>query len=268
MHKNVTEYGILLHELLFPFVQPSITVTERKTSCFRSYRNTAQFAYLVTPKKEIDSLETIFQNRDILIITFLSAFLFWSLSFLDRIAPSFFSQEMRFLYILSIPAVLLIVFIIGFISLLLIVMAKRRGILPSKPATFGVSLLLSFLIITPLALGLLRYIPRGLPAGSDIRTFDSVIWKSESSTDWKEGISRREEMLKDVIEKILPGKSRQEIETALGPSLNTFYFSSIDKDLIYYLGPERDGFLNIDSEWLLIWIDEDGKFERYMLAND
>ena len=75
-------------------------------------------------------------------------------------------------------------------------------------------------------------------------------------------------MLKDVIEKILPGKSRQEIESALGPSLETHYFSSLDKDLIYYLGPERDGFFTIDSEWLLIWVDEDGKFKRYRIAND
>lgn len=75
-------------------------------------------------------------------------------------------------------------------------------------------------------------------------------------------------MLKEVIEKILPGKSRQDIENALGPSLETPYFSSLDKDLIYYLGPERDGLFNIDSEWLLIWIDEEGNFKRYMIAND
>ena len=75
-------------------------------------------------------------------------------------------------------------------------------------------------------------------------------------------------MLKDVIERILPGKSIQEIESALGPSLDTRYFSSFDKDLIYYLGPERDGLINIDSEWLLIWINEEGKFDRYMITND
>ena len=75
-------------------------------------------------------------------------------------------------------------------------------------------------------------------------------------------------MLKDVVEKILPGKNKQEIESALGPSLETGYFRSLDKDLIYYLGPERDGLFNIDSEWLLIWVDENDKFERYMIAND
>lgn len=75
-------------------------------------------------------------------------------------------------------------------------------------------------------------------------------------------------MLKEVIEKILPGKSRQEIESALGPSIEISYFRELDKDLIYYLGPERDGLFNIDSEWLLIWMDEDGNFRRYMIVND
>ena len=75
-------------------------------------------------------------------------------------------------------------------------------------------------------------------------------------------------MLKDVVEKILPGKNRQEIERVLGPSLETDYFRSPDRDLIYYLGPERDGLFNIDSEWLLIWLDEDDKFKQYIIAND
>ena len=101
-----------------------------------------------------------------------------------------------------------------------------------------------------------------------MKSFDSDIWKSESSTDWNKGISLREQMLKDVVENVLPGKTKQEIENALGPSLETDYFKSVDKDLIYCLGPERDGFFNIDSEWLLIWLDKDGKFERYMIVND
>jgi hypothetical protein len=107
-----------------------------------------------------------------------------------------------------------------------------------------------------------------LPTGSDMKSFDSAIWKSESSTDWNEGISVREQMLKDVVEKVLPGKNRQEIENILGPSLETDYFKSVDRDLIYYLGPERDSFFNIDSEWLLIWLDENAKFKRYTIAND
>ena len=51
-------------------------------------------------------------------------------------------------------------------------------------------------------------------------------------------------------------------------SLKTEYFKTVDKDLIYCLGPERDGFINIDSEWLLIWLGDNGVFKKYIIAND
>lgn len=213
-------------------------------------------------------METILHNRRILIITFSSVFMFYSSSFLPRFAPSLFSREIKFLYFLSIPVILLVTVLFGLISLIRLVTAKRKDNPPSKVSIVGVYLLLSFIILTPITFAVHRYIPRALPAGSDLKSFDSTIWKSESSTDWHEGISVREQMLKDVVERILPGKNRPEIESALGLSLETHYFSSLDKDLIYYLGPERDGLFNIDSEWLLIWLDENGKFMRYMIAND
>ena len=213
-------------------------------------------------------MATILHNRIVLIITFVSVFLFWSVSFLPQFAPSFFSQELKLIYFLSIPVILLVVASFGLISLLRFVIAKRRNDSPSKGSIVGIYLLLSFITLTPVTFAVHCYIPRALPFGSDMKPFDSAIWKSESSTDWNEGISVREQMLTDVVEKVLPGKSRQEIENALGPSLETDYFSSFDKDLIYCLGPERDGLFNIDSEWLLIWLNEDGKFKRYMIAND
>jgi hypothetical protein len=207
-------------------------------------------------------------NRRILIITFLGVFLFWSSSFLPRFAPSFCPEEIKFLYLVSIPVILLIIVLFGLISLIRLVTAKRRDNPPSKVSVVGISLLFSFIILTPLTFAVHRYIPRALPTGSDIKSFDSTVWKSESSTNWNEGISVREQMLKDVVEKVLPGKNRQEIENALGPSLETNYFRSLDKDLIYYLGPERDHLFNIDSEWLLIWLDESDRFKRYRILND
>jgi hypothetical protein len=41
-----------------------------------------------------------------------------------------------------------------------------------------------------------------------------------------------------------------------------------DWDLIYYMGPERSGFIQIDSEWLLVWVGKDGEFARYFVGND
>jgi len=74
-------------------------------------------------------------------------------------------------------------------------------------------------------------------------------------------------MVDDVMRNVLPGKNRQQIEDALGPSLSTQYFGSGGRDLIYVLGRER-GWFGIDSEWLLIWLDAKGVFSRAKLATD
>jgi hypothetical protein len=74
-------------------------------------------------------------------------------------------------------------------------------------------------------------------------------------------------MVDDVMQQVLSGKNRQQIEDALGPSLSTHYFKSSGRDLIYHLGPER-GWFGIDSEWLLIWLDATGRFHRAKLATD
>ena len=66
----------------------------------------------------------------------------------------------------------------------------------------------------------------------------------------------------------LPWKTKSEIEVLLGPSLETPYFASTGRDMIYVLGPERSSYFRIDSEWLLIWLDENGRFHRYTIAND
>ena len=117
-----------------------------------------------------------------------------------------------------------------------------------------------------------------LPTGSKISTFNSKVWKNDNSTEWKtellndqkeSSISAREKMLHDLLYNILPNKNKSEIESILGLSLKTDYFSSMDYDLIYYLGPQRDGYImNIDSEWLLIFLDNQNKFHNYRIMND
>ena len=54
----------------------------------------------------------------------------------------------------------------------------------------------------------------------------------------------------------------------LGPSLDTPYFQRTGRNLIYVLGPERDSYFVIDSEWLLIWLDSAGRFKRYAIYTD
>jgi hypothetical protein len=109
----------------------------------------------------------------------------------------------------------------------------------------------------------------GLPAGPDRRAFDPVEWKADHSSDARDGgPSIRQEMLRDIVTRILPGKTRSDLEELLGPSLVTPYFRDTKRDLIYFLGPERDSYFKIDSEWLLIWLDAQGRFHDYQIATD
>jgi hypothetical protein len=59
--------------------------------------------------------------------------------------------------------------------------------------------------------------------------------------------------------------TRSEVVSLLGPPLDTPYFKGTD--MIYMLGPER-GWLSIDSEWLLIDLDQRGRVASARLATD
>jgi outer membrane protein assembly factor BamE (lipoprotein component of BamABCDE complex) len=81
-------------------------------------------------------------------------------------------------------------------------------------------------------------------------------------------ITPRQKMLGDVVDNVLPGKTRAEIEAILGSPEETSCFANTGRDLIYSTGPERDTPFSIDSEWLLIWLDDQGRFERYAVYRD
>jgi len=72
-------------------------------------------------------------------------------------------------------------------------------------------------------------------------------------------------MLGDVVETVLPGRSRQEIEQLLGPSLDWPAYKNTGRDLTYLLGPQRR-VLSLKYEWLLIWLDRNGRFRRFEVA--
>lgn len=108
-------------------------------------------------------------------------------------------------------------------------------------------------------------LPQRLPK---LIEFDRMVWIDPKSAELVSGdITPRQKMLGNVVEK-LPGKNRQELEALLGPSLDTSYFASTGRDLIYVVGPERDGFFSIDSEWLIIWLDPNGQYQRHAVVVD
>ena len=63
----------------------------------------------------------------------------------------------------------------------------------------------------------------------------------------------------------LDGKSEQEVHAMLGPPTGTNYFA--DWDMVYILGSER-GWISIDSEWLVLDLDEAGQVTTYKIVRD
>lgn len=130
-----------------------------------------------------------------------------------------------------------------------------------RVAFAGISMFVTFL-----ALG--SILPDALPSGSYDESFNRDAWLDPASKpSVPRGATSRQRMLADVIAR-LPHKSRSELEVMLGPSMDTPYFKSTGRDLIYVTGPQRDSFFALDSEWLLIWLDEDGIYQRHAIVTD
>jgi len=120
-----------------------------------------------------------------------------------------------------------------------------------------------------LAFSLRDALPRALPAGSHLQRFDRAVWQDPRSVNPVPGdVTPRQKMLADVVKRVLPGRTRADLEEILGPSRETRFKSSSGCDLVYKLGPQRDSYIATDpDEWLLICLDKDGRFERYRIAN-
>lgn len=80
-----------------------------------------------------------------------------------------------------------------------------------------------------------------------------------------QSISDRQRMLPNLLPK-LKGKTFSQITELLGPKSETNYWSESNPNLIYVLGPEP-GFVSIDSQWLLLWF-ENNTFIRYEIKTD
>ncbi|MFC1752859.1 hypothetical protein ACFL96_05625 [Thermoproteota archaeon] len=198
------------------------------------------------------------QKRFLLPVLFVVCYL--GSSFLPRLNPNLFSDGTRFWYVLSFFMFLPIIAIIGIITFIYILI-KRIFFKKKSPIIAAVTIVLittSIICFPPVAFTH-KYLPRALPSGADKMKFNSSSWKNYKN---------RQQMIKDLVNNVLPDKNKDEICSLLGPSQKTTYFLSIDKDFIYYTGPERDGFMNMDSEWLLIWVDKNAVFEKYEIYND
>jgi hypothetical protein len=77
-------------------------------------------------------------------------------------------------------------------------------------------------------------------------------------------------MLQEVINQ-LPGKNKQEVIELLGKQPDEFTVrhnfsldSTAGQDFTIYLGYSRT--VNPGEEWLLIWFDKNGNFEKYRIV--
>jgi hypothetical protein len=100
------------------------------------------------------------------------------------------------------------------------------------------------------------------------KPFDSTLWKSaDSSQHDSQDRTPKQYMLKAAISTIEKLQTKEKITSELGPGENTGYFIDQNRDMIYYLGPERSIF-SIDSEWLLIWFDDNDVILKYEIVTD
>ena len=100
--------------------------------------------------------------------------------------------------------------------------------------------------------------------------FDSEYWKS-IVFNREEVIlknSDRQKMLNDLIQNILPNRTKEEVIQLLGdPDYNKMQI--IENHLIYTIGMERNNYFAImDSEWLIVYFDVFGRVDRTKIAID
>ena len=183
--------------------------------------------------------------------------------------PALGATPAYFVYVLTLPFALVTLIVLGSWGAIgLFVSGTRNSPRQAKHRSM-VRISVIGLLLFGSAYGLSAAIRGELPSGSHLRRFDSAQWKDEAASESAGGdISVRQKMLGDVVSNVLPGRDRRELDQMLGPSLDTPYFASTGRDLIYFLGRERESMFAVDSEWLLIWLDASGRFERYEVWTD
>jgi hypothetical protein len=106
-----------------------------------------------------------------------------------------------------------------------------------------------------LAVGVRRALPRPLPTGSHLQNFDRALWCDADADQYVKGdITPRQKMLADVVQSVLPGRTRAELQELLGRSTETSKFKKEGGDLIP--GSARRGMatsLSIQSGYSFGW---------------
>lgn len=191
------------------------------------------------------------------LITFGITTLYLAFGFYETLWPyqSWF-QPVSLAYALSLffifPALIIIS---GLYSLILWIMSKWRNKDLKSAIVIGPTISATILILYVCS----PYLPKFLPNGSHLQPFDSELWIADDSIVVREGITTRQTMLGDVVENVLPGKSRNGIIRLLGLSSD----DSNQPTLVFYLGPARRDSKGVQAEWLKIYLNPSGHFSKF-----
>jgi len=110
---------------------------------------------------------------------------------------------------------------------------------------------------------------RDISNSSDKIHFNKDLWRSLQSLETDEfGITARQKMLDDLIEKHLIGKNKDEIISSLGDPSTKMDPDGEGRALSYPTGFERGSYMRIDSEWLLIYFDSSEIVKSYKIITD
>ncbi|PEQ88554.1 hypothetical protein CN481_19385 [Bacillus sp. AFS006103] len=115
---------------------------------------------------------------------------------------------------------------------------------------------------------MLSFLSLGLLIGGVIYMLFLVFSSDKFNQErWLNKPTERVDMVDNLLSEIrLKGKTKAEIIDLLGEQEEEVYFKELNT-LVYYLGNER-GFFSIDSEWLVIWLDDKGKVTDYEIKTD
>ena len=197
------------------------------------------------------------KNFRVSLITFGATTLYLAFGFFKTLWPyQNWFQPVSMAYTLSLyllfPALIII---FGSYSLIAWIISKKKNKNLKPAVVIGPTISLTILLLYLCS----PFMPQFLPNGSHLQLFNSELWIADDSIIVNDGITNRQKMLGDVVENVLPGKSRNEIIRLLGLSSD----DSNQPTLLFYLGPARGDSSGIEVEQLRVYLDHSGNFEKY-----
>ena len=208
-------------------------------------------------------MNRLIKNRyvQVCLVTFVITTLYLSFGFFRSLWPyQNWFKAVSTTYALSLLFFIALIATSNLYSLVALIWAKVKKKKINPLVAIGPTI--SFTILVGFAVA--PFMPKFLPSGSHMLPFDSEVWIGDHSTESNDGITERQKMLGDVVENILPGKTRNDIIRLLGLSSD----DSHQPALLYYLGPARGDFIGVEVEWLNIYFDPTGHYEKYVVFRE